>query len=65
MKYRKKNFLIEDVFAKKLATKHATPLYCYSYEKIRQNVINFKENFKNINPLICFFQVEYDPHANL
>ena len=64
MKYRKKNFLIENVFAKKLATKHATPLYCYSYEKIKQNVLNFKENFKNINPLICF-SVKSNPNKIL
>ena len=64
MKYRKKNFLIENVFAKKLATKHATPLYCYSYKKIKQNVLNFKENFKNINPLICF-SVKSNPNKIL
>ena len=64
MKYRKKNFLIENVFAKKLATKHATPLYCYSYEKIKQNVLNFKENFKKINPLICF-SVKSNPNKIL
>ena len=56
--------MIENVFAKKLATKHATPLYCYSYEKIKQNVLNFKENFKNINPLICF-SVKSNPNKIL
>ena len=64
MKYRKKNFLIENVFVKKLAIKHATPLYCYSYEKIKQNVVNFKENFKKINPLICF-SVKSNPNKIL
>ena len=64
MKYRKKNFLVENVFAKKLATKHATPLYCYSYEKIKQNVGNFIESFKRIKPLICF-SVKSNPNKIL
>ncbi len=31
-----------------------TPLYCYSYKNLRENVENFKKAFKEIRPLICF-----------
>ena len=37
-----------------IAKKYGTPLYCYSYEKIKKNIINFKKNFKSFAPLICF-----------
>ena len=37
-----------------LAKKFSTPLYCYSYKKLRENILNIKNNFKKIDPLICF-----------
>ena len=54
MKYIKNNFHVEDVNLQKLAKKFDTPLYCYSYEKLKKNIINFKLHFRKINPLICF-----------
>ena len=54
MKYINNNFFIEKVNSKKLAKKFATPIYCYSYEKLKKNINNFKFNFNKINPLICF-----------
>ena len=54
MKYIKSNFHVEDVNLQKLAKKFDTPLYCYSYEKLKKNIINFKFHFKKLNPLICF-----------
>ena len=54
MKYKGKNFFIEDVKASTLAKKYSTPLYCYSYNKLKENINNFKKTFKTINPLICF-----------
>jgi len=54
MKYINNNFFVEKVNAKKLAKKFDTPLYCYSYEKLKNNIIDFKLNFTKINPLICF-----------
>ena len=54
MKYIKSNFHIEDVNLQKLAKKFDTPLYCYSYEKLKKNIINFKFHFRKLNPLICF-----------
>ena len=54
MKYIKSNFHVEDVNLQKLAKKFDTPLYCYSYEKLKKNIINFKYYFRKLNPLICF-----------
>ena len=54
MKYINNNFLIENIKAEYLAKKFDTPIYCYSYKKLKENVNNFKNNFKLISPLICF-----------
>ncbi len=54
MKYKKRHFYIENVSAKIIAKKFGTPSYVYSYDKIKNNINNFKKNFKTINPLICF-----------
>ncbi len=54
MKYINKNFFIEVVKAKNLAKQFGTPLYCYSYKKLKENVINLKKNFKSLNPSVCF-----------
>lgn len=54
MKYSSKELIIDDYKAKTLAKKYSTPLYCYSFEKIKVNVDNFKKFFKKINPIICF-----------
>ena len=54
MKYKGKNFFIENLKASTLAKKYSTPLYCYSYNKLKENINNFKKTFKTINPLICF-----------
>ena len=64
MKYLNKSFLIERVKIKNLVKKFDTPIYCYSYEKIKKNVINFKENFKSFSPLICF-AVKSNTNVNL
>ena len=54
MKYIGKNFSIENIKVRNLAKKYKTPLYCYSYKRLRENIINFKKSFKNLNPIICF-----------
>jgi len=54
MKYRKNYFYIENVSAERIAKQFATPSYVYSYNKIKNNINNFKKKFKTINPLICF-----------
>ena len=54
MEYKKNLFHVENISTEKLAKKFDTPLYCYSYLKLKNNIINFKNHFSNINPLICF-----------
>ena len=54
MKYINNSFLIEKVKIQKLANKFETPFYCYSYDKLKNNIKKFKFHFKSISPLICF-----------
>ena len=54
MQYKKNKFYVENISTEKLLKKFSTPLYCYSYLKIKNNISNFKSYFKKINPLICF-----------
>ena len=54
MKYLNNSFYVEKRSIKNLTTKYGTPLYCYSYKKLKDNIDNFKEIFKQISPLICF-----------
>ena len=54
MKYINKSFSIEKVKAQNLAKKFNTPIYCYSYKLLKENISNFKKNFKSFSPLICF-----------
>ena len=64
MRYIKNNFLIENIKAEYLAKKFATPIYCYSYKKLKENINNFKNNFKLLSPLICF-SVKSNSNVNL
>ena len=54
MKYKNTEFLIDGFKAEHLAKKFSTPLYCYSFNKIRENVTYFKNSFRKIKPLVCF-----------
>jgi len=54
MNYKNKTFFVEKINVKKLVKKFGTPLYCYSYKKLNENINKFKLNFKSISPLICF-----------
>ena len=54
MKYINNNFFVEKISSKSLANKFGTPLYCYSYEKLKKNIKNFISNFSKLSPLICF-----------
>ena len=54
MKYINKNLLIEKVKVKDVAKKFGTPIYCYSYKKLKENINNFKKSFKSFAPLVCF-----------
>ena len=64
MKYLNKSFSIENIRAKYLAKKFGTPIYCYSYKKLKENIINFKKSFKSFSPLICF-SVKSNANVNL
>ena len=54
MKYINKKLIIEKVSTQTIEKKFGTPAYCYSYGKLKQNINNFKKNFKSFSPLICF-----------
>ena len=54
MRYKNKNLTIENIKVDFIAKKFNTPCYCYSYKKLRENTENFKNNFRDINPLTCF-----------
>ncbi|MDA9604537.1 diaminopimelate decarboxylase [Candidatus Pelagibacter sp.] len=54
MKYINKNLTVEKIKLENLAKKFGTPIYCYSYKKLKENVQNFKKNFRSFSPLVCF-----------
>ncbi len=54
MIYKKNKLSIDGLNVESLAKKFSTPLYCYSYKKLHENILNIKNNFKKIDPLICF-----------
>jgi diaminopimelate decarboxylase len=64
MKYINKNLTIEKVKVQDIAKKFGTPIYCYSYKRLKENIVNFKENFKSFAPLICF-AVKSNTNVNL
>ena len=64
MKYINKSLSIEKVKAQDIAKKFGTPVYCYSYKQLKENVRNFKKNFKSFSPLICF-AVKSNTNVNL
>jgi len=54
MIYKKGKLNIDGFNVNFLAKKFNTPIYCYSFKKIKENILYFKNEFKKINPLICF-----------
>jgi diaminopimelate decarboxylase len=54
MKYINKSLSIEKIKIQDIAKKFGTPTYCYSYRQLKENINNFKKNFKSFSPLICF-----------
>ncbi len=54
MKYINKKLSIEKTNFQKIANKFGTPLYCYSFSKLKENINKFKKSFKSFSPLICF-----------
>ena len=64
MKYINKKLSIEKIAVENIAKKYKTPTYCYSYRKLKENIENFKKNFKSFSPLICF-SVKSNTNINL
>ena len=64
MKYNNKQLTIENINFRSLVQKYGTPAYCYSYSKLKENINNFKQNFKSFSPLICF-SVKSNTNANI
>ena len=54
MKYIDNKLTFDGIYLDKLVKRYGTPLYCYSHSELKKNIVNFKNNFKGINPLICF-----------
>ena len=48
MNYKNKIFHVENVSTEKLSKKFKTPLYCYSYSKLKSNINNFKNHLKKL-----------------
>ena len=64
MKYIDKKLTFEKVSAQIIAKKYGTPTYCYSYNKLKKNIVDFKKNFKSFSPLICF-SIKSNTNINL
>ena len=64
MKYINKSLSIEKIKAQDIAKKFGTPIYCYSYKQLKENINNFKKNFKSFSPLICF-AIKSNTNVNL
>ena len=54
MNYKKNKLFIENISVQNIVNKFGTPSYCYSLNKLKLNIKNFKKYFRSINPLICF-----------
>ena len=64
MKYINKNLTIEKIKIMDVAKKFGTPLYCYSYTKLKENINNFKKSFNSFSPLVCF-AIKSNTNVNL
>lgn len=64
MKYINKKLSIEKIKVEDIAKKFGTPTYCYSYNRLKDNINNFKNNFKSFSPLVCF-AIKSNTNVNL
>ena len=64
MEYINKKLTIDKIKIQDIAKKFNTPTYCYSYNKLKENINNFKINFKSFSPLICF-AIKSNTNVNL
>ena len=54
MIYKKDKLTIDGFNIDFLAKKFNTPIYCYSFKSLKENILNFKKQFQRFDPLICF-----------
>ena len=54
MLYKNNKLLIDKISVDKIIKKFGTPVYCYSYDQLKKNIVKFKNNFNKFNPIICF-----------
>ncbi len=54
MKYNNNKLLIDKISVDRIIKKFGTPVYCYSYNQIKENISKFQKNFIKTKPLICF-----------
>ena len=54
MIYKNNKLFIDKIPVEKIVKKFGTPAYCYSYNQLKKNILQFQKNFNKINPLICF-----------
>ena len=64
MKYIDKKLTIENTKIQNIAYKFGTPVYCYSFSQLKQNIINFKRSFQSFSPIICF-SIKSNSNVNL
>ena len=64
MKYINKNLVIEKIKVQDIAKKYGTPIYCYSYNQLKENINKFKKSFRSFSPLICF-AIKSNTNVNL
>ena len=54
MYYNNNKLFIDKILVDKIIKKFGSPIYCYSYNRLKENILKFQRNFSKINPLICF-----------
>ena len=54
IRYINNNLFVEKTSVKNLASIYKSPFYLYSNKNIVENYRSFNNNFKKVNPLICF-----------
>ena len=54
MRFIKNKLSFDKKNVENLAKKFGTPLYCYSHNKIKSNILELNKYFQSFSPLICF-----------
>ncbi len=64
MKFINNKLKVENIIIQNITKKYKTPIYCYSYKQLKENINKFKKNFKSFSPLICF-SIKSNTNINL